>query len=124
MCLYSFNYHDSNRNRKLVREYNINSESWEPVDSWPELQEAGSGQSCAVVGDNIIIAGGGGESGYYSAATEIISISSKTIRAGGPLSDRRGMFPIVKIGLSQTLYALGGSQSGPPPHLGLFGKWP
>ena len=91
-----------------VREYH-RVLGWQPEERWPHLAEGRKYHACARIGDTVVVAGGSG----YLTSTEVLNISLRTVRAGGPLTSGRAYFTMSP--LDGTLYALAGLTRGFEP---------
>ena len=102
--------------KKDIREYQVDvanptsNSGWQDASKWPQLQvHRSSGAGCTMIGDKVVIAGGG--SGR--SISEVLDISTRTITNTGDLDGNRYYthFATISQGGQQSAWALGG-QSG------------
>jgi len=74
-----------------VVEFDAESSSW---SQWPSLGQQRWGHSCAVLGNDLVLAGGWDENSKILDTTSILSLTDKSERQGGPLIKPRAAFSI------------------------------
>jgi len=109
------------RESKQVLMYSFGG--WEPKTNLNEVRGA---TSCAMIGNNVVVAGGRDTSGDFLASTEIIPLTNYQPRIGGDLVTGRAYHRMVTFGgRHPQLLALGGAKSGTwhPTQLASIEEW-